>query len=225
MAFGFVVDDDSAEKRAAGGAGAFALALSERPSVSGHRAGCPSCRLLDEELGCVGLIATPISAAAERWLVDRLPEEIESLPGFLLRKAIEEFGYRGEFGKSLRAQRDLAAPEPFTRHFGPFFRRFTVSSEQLVEELLGAGDIAPAHALACLIHFGAITVDGNVLLSLEEGRLYGELMERPGERSGRTRCTIAADGEDESVQAFQRLLRALWAAFVLDATVKMFGES
>lgn len=225
MSFGWVVDDESPDKVAAGGAGPFALSLSEHEQdPAAHREKCPTCKLLDGDFACVGLLPTPIPAAVEKWLVGQLPEDIESLPGFLLRKAIGDYGYSGELGATLRKEGRLEAPGPFTRHFGPFFRRFTVSSEQLLEEVLGAGDVGPAHALAILIHLGAVTVDGAHLLQLDEGVRYGELMERPAERGLRTHCSVTDEETDpEALVAWKRLLRALWAAFVVDAPVKIFG--
>jgi hypothetical protein len=232
VAFGFAIDDDAPDKQAAGGAGAFAAQLAEREhDDAAHRAACPSCRALDEAgqgepFACVGVIPTPLSAAVEKWLVSRLPEDIESLPGFLLRKAIGDFDYRGEFGAAMREHQLLEAPGAFTRHFGPFFRRFTVSSEQLLEELLGAGDVAPPHALAVLAHLGLVTVDGKQLLALDQGAAYGELVQDAASRRARTRCAVELDGsDDESLAALKRYLRALWAGFACDATVKVFAPS
>jgi hypothetical protein len=224
---GWVVDDEGPDKAAAGGAGPFAISLAEREQDGdAHLARCPSCKELGEPFGCVGLVPTPLATVAERWLVDRLPEDIESLPGFLLRKAVGDFDYTGAFGKALRSKGLLEAPGPFTRHFGPFFRRFTVSSEQLLEELLGAGDVAPTHALACLIHLGAIAVDGRVLGTLDEGQIYGELVEHRELRAKRTKCTIElSDGDPEAIAALKRYLRGLWVGFALDASVKIFGEN
>lgn len=227
MPFGYVIDDQAPDKVKAGGPGEFALSLAERATDGeAHRAQCPSCRLLDEPYACVGIVPTPLPAEVERWLVDRLPDDLESLPGFLLRKAIGDFDYKGEFGRQLREQELLLAPGPFTRHFGPFFRRFTVSSEQLLEELLGAGDVNPAHGLACLAHLGAIAVDGKLLLGMDEGARYGEVIEKVGERAARTRCLIpVADDDEEHLAAMKRFLRALWAGFAVDATVRVFGDS
>lgn len=231
-AFGWAIDDDAPDKTAAGGAAQFAAGLADgERDYEAHRAACPSCRALDptgegEPFGCVGLIPAPLSAAVERWLVERLPDDIESLPGFLLRKAIGDFGYTGGYGRALREHGALEAPGPFTRHFGPFFRRFTVSSEQLIEELLGAGDVAPPHALAVLAHLGLVTVDGRALTSLEEGAAYGELMSDIPSRLARTRCAAeAAPSDDTPLIATKRYLRALWAGFVADAAVKVFAPS
>jgi hypothetical protein len=224
MAFGFVVDDRGPDKVAAGGAGPFALALAERSvDAASHLSGCPSCGALGEPFGCVGLVATPLAAAAERWLVDQLPEDIEGLRGFLLRRAIGDFGYDGAEGRRLREAGELEAPGPFTRHFGPFFRRFTVSSEQLVEELFGAGDVDPSHALAILVQLGAIAVDGGVLEALDEGPKLAELIERPAERAQRSACTLAPREVPAAAAGLVRYLRALHAGFVVDAPVLLFG--
>jgi hypothetical protein len=216
MAFGFVVDDRGPDKQ--GGALAFAAQLAERPlDEAAHVAGCPSCALVGR-FGCVGQVATPIPAAVERWLVERLPADLESVGGFLLRKAIGDFGYDGARARDLRKRGGLAAAGPFERHYGPFFRRFVVSSEQVVEELLCAGDVAPAHALAVLMHLGAIEVDGRVPTALDDGAKLGELIEHPQDRRARTKFALAPV-EDPAIAQVVALLAALWAGFVLDADV------
>jgi hypothetical protein len=212
--FGFVVDDRSPDKVAAGGAPAFAAQLAEKPcDETSHAANCRTCKLLEQPFACVGVIETPLPAKIEEWLVQRLPDDLESVGGFLLRKAIGDFGYDGARARELRQAGRLEAPGPFERHYGPFFRRFVVSSEQILEELLCAGDVAPAHALAVLMHLGAIDVDGAVPTRLEEGDKLGALIENPAERQTRSRCNVAA------AQPMGPLLRAFWAGFVLDCDV------
>jgi hypothetical protein len=220
MAFGFVVDDRGPDKQAAGGALQFAARLAEAPlDETAHLAGCPSCALLGR-FGCVGAVPTPLPAAVEKWLVERLPAELETVGGFLLRKAIGDFGYDGARARELRKRGGLEAPGPFERHYGPFFRRFVVSSEQIVEELLCAGDVAPSHALAVLMHLGAVEVDGKMLTALDDGQKLGELIEHPRDRRARTRLALAPDAADEAALAGTKaLICALWAGFVLDADV------
>ena len=220
--FGFVVDDRGPDKKE--GAVKFAAQLAERPiDEAAHVASCPSCQLLGGGLRCVGVIPTPLPARVEEWLVQRLPEELESLSGFLLRKAIGDFGYDGARARELRAKGRLEAPGPFERHYGPFFRRFVVSSEQVLEELLCAGDIAPSHGLAVLLHLNALELDGRVPESLDvEGPKLGQLIEKPNERKSRTRFLLTADDAasgDASLAGVQSLLAALYAGFVLDADV------
>ncbi len=216
MSFGFVVDDRGPEKKA--GALAFAARLAERPlDEAAHVKECPSCALLGK-FGCVGQIATPIPAAVEKWLVEHLPSDLESVGGFLLRKAIGDFGYDGARARDLRKRGGLEAPGPFERHYGPFFRRFVVSSEQILEELLCAGDVAPSHALAVLMHLNAVEVDGKIPTKLDDGAKLGELIERPQERRARVKFSLAPSG-DAATDEVVALLAALWAAFVLDADV------
>lgn len=221
MSFGFVVDDKGSDKKSAGSPIQFAAALADGAvDVPAHIAHCPACQLGDG-LVCVGVVLTPVSANGERWLVERLPEELESLPGFLLRKAIGDFGYDGKKAEELRKAGQLAAPEPFLRHYGPFYQRFVVSSEQILEELLCAGDIAPPHALAVLLHLGALKLDGKVPLSLnDDGPKMASLVTEPSERKNRLAfaLTLPADA-DPSTTALYRLLRALYAGFVLDVDV------
>jgi hypothetical protein len=226
-AFGFVVDDRGPDKVGAGGAVRFAAQLAETPiDEAAHAANCPSCALLGRPLGCVGLIPAPLSARVEEWLVARLPSEIESVGGFLLRKAIGDFGYDGARARDLRRAGRLAAPGPFERHYGPFFRRFVVSSEQILEELLCAGDIAPSHALAVLMHLSAIEVDGGVPTRVEDGEKLGALVEQPAERRARTRLNVTPEpGADPSLAGVQALVGALYAGFVLDTDVYVLDSA
>jgi len=220
MAFGFVVDDRGPDKTAAGGAVRFAAAAGGGVDEAAHVAACPACGILPQPWACLGLVPTPLSERAEAWLVSRLPEDIESVGGFLLRKAIGDFGYDGARARELRRTGRLAAPGPYERHYGPFFRRFVVSSEQLLEELLCAGDIAPSHALAILVHLGALAVDGAVPTHLDDGPKLGALMEHPDERRPRTRLELRPETDDDpSVAALKALVAALWAGFVLDVDV------
>jgi len=220
MAFGFVVDDRGADKIAAGGALPFAARLAEAPlDEAAHVAACPSCALLGR-FGCVGAVATPLAASVEKWLVERLPDDLESVRGFLLRKVIGDFGYDGARARDLRKRGGLEAPGPFERHYGPFFRRLVVSSEQILEELVCAGDVAPSHALAVLMHLGAIEVDGRVLTAIDDGPKLGELIDHPRDRRARTRFTVETDAADEpSLAGVKALVAALYAGFVLDAGV------
>jgi hypothetical protein len=225
MAYAFAVDDRAPDKIEKGGPVRFLSALGDAPiDEACHQAACPTCQLVGEPLACVGFIPTPLAAEVERWLVDRLPAEIESVGGFLLQKAIGDFGYDGARARDLRARGILAAPGPFEKHYGPFYRRFVVSSEQLLEELLCAGDLQPSHALAILMHLQAIEVDGKVPTVMEEGERLGSLVEKPEDRGKRTRFNAPVDSADPSLRGVQALLRALYAGFVLDRDVYLIDS-
>jgi hypothetical protein len=227
MSFGFVVDDRGPDK--VGGAVAWAARLADHPvDEAAHAASCPSCQLLDRPLGCVGMVPAPLSAASEEWLVRRLPEDLESVGGFLLRKAIGDFGYDGARAKALRDKGRLLAKGPFERHYGPFFRRFVVSSEQILEELLCAGDIAPAHGLAILMHLQALELDGKRPEILDiEGPKLGQIVSEPATRRARTKLALDVNDpepSDPSLAGLKSLLGALYAGFVLDVDVYVLNE-
>ncbi len=223
MPLRFVVDDNCPPKKRAGGAVAFAKKLTEDPSLGEHHEACPACKLLGGT-GCYGVIDPPVSGTAEEWLVARLPESIESLGGLFLRKTLHDMHYEGEGGKALRKAGLLEASGDYTRHYGPFFRRYVVSSNQLIEQLFCVGDISPVHGLGLLVQLGGIEVDGRVLHSTDDATIYGELVEKPKTRS-RTKCTmVVREDDDRSVGELKLLLRACWAAFVLDIDVKIVED-
>jgi len=222
--FGWVVDDDSSIKRDAGGPAAFAEKLISGELEPCAADQCPTCTLLDEAAACVGVIEGPISPDAEEWLVGRLPVTIDSLPGQLLRQNLKESSITGAGAEALRKRGLMAAPKPFTKHYGPFFRGYTVSSDQLLEEMLCAGDVQPAHALAILVHVSGIAVDDEVPANASDGAKLSEIMQSPEDRESRTLCTIHIDEDDErSIVQLKRFLRALYAAFVHDTELRVFG--
>jgi hypothetical protein len=134
-------------------------------------------------------------------------------------------GFTGERGRQLRKQGGLAARGAFERSWGSFFRRFTLTSEQLLEQLFCVGDIEPPHALALLVQLGAVSVDGSVPKALEEGAGLAELAEDVAARRRRTQCTVTPTPSDEaSTGELKRVLRALHAAFCLDKKVLVFHD-
>jgi len=222
--FGWVVDDDSPIKRDAGGPAEFAEKL-----IGGQLepcdARCPTCALLDEVAACVGVLEAPIAPETEEWLAGRLPAAIDSLPGQLLRQNIKEGSITGAGGEALRKRGLMAAPKPFTKHYGPFFRGYSVTTDQLFEEMLCAGDVQPTHALAILVHLGGIAIDDVVPATPDHGAALAEIVQAPAaEREARTLCTIHIDEDDErSTIQVKRFLRALYAAFVQDTELRLFG--
>jgi hypothetical protein len=224
VGFGWVVDDDSPRKLAAGGPAEFARKLAAGELDACDARSCPTCDLLDEPLACVGVLEPPISAAAEAWLAGRLPTSIDSLPGQLLRQTIKEGAIRGDRGDALRRAGFLAADQPILKNYGPFFRGTTVSTDQIFEAMLCAGDVQPPHALALLVHLGAVAVDDEVPLTQAHGARLSEIVQAPAVRATRVLCTIQLDEDDDaSTTQLKRFVRALFAAFVQDTELRLFG--
>lgn len=224
LGIGWVVDDACAPKRQAGGAAEFARRLAEAEPPVGHRAECPSCALVDDEFACVGVVEAKLSAAAEEWLAERLPVELESLAGLLLRQNLAETGNEGKTTRKLRELGFTEAPGPFSRHWGPFFRRYTVTTDQLLEEMFLVGHVQPPHALGILVHLGAIAVDGEILTRPEDGPKLAEVFQNVESRRERTTFAISiAPDEGRSLRDLKRYLRALYATFVLDCELQVFS--
>jgi hypothetical protein len=224
MSFGYVVDYRCAPKDALGGtlaaAGRIAEGATLRPTES-----CAACQLAAAPgAGCIGVVATPISAAAEEWLLRRLPESIEGIAGVVVKQAVAT-GFLGNRARPLRAAGKLGGPHPIERHWGGFFRRFTVTGDQLFEQLFCAGDVEPAHGLAILVQLGAIAVDGAAPGADASGAGLAELAGAPADRARRTQCTITeTTGDEQQVAELKRYLRALYAGFCLDVPVRVFSD-
>lgn len=221
--FGWVVDDDAPAKLEAGGPAEFAQQIASGQRGACDAGTCPTCELLDERGACVGVIE-PISQDAEHWLAQRLPVSLESLPGQLLRQNLKEGAVSGKGGERLRAAGMMKSAKAFQKNYGPFFRGVSITTDQIIEEMLCAGDIQPAHALAVLVHLGGIAIDDDVPMTATHGARLADVMKKVADREERTLCTIAfSDDDDASTVQLKRFLRALYAAFVQDTEVRVFG--
>jgi hypothetical protein len=221
MSFGYVIDFACPAKDALGGTLQAATRIAEGARLSAAKSGCDACEIAE---ACIGVVSTPISNAAEQWLVERLPGELESISGEVVKQAVAA-GFDGKRGKELRAGGKLSSARPLERSWGGFFRKFTVTSDQLIEQMFCVGDIEPPQALAILVELGAVTVDGRVPKGLDEGAGLSELAEDVAARRKRTQCTVTDTPSDEkSTAEVKRFLRALHAAFCLDKKVLVFRD-
>jgi hypothetical protein len=124
-------------------------------------AGCPA-NVLREPFGCYGSLAYPIPAGVERWLMDRLPQSLESTAGGLLQAGIEDFGYDGATIADMRRHRGLffERAEPARRAWRTgFLRSWALSSNQLLEMMIGLGNLAPAHCAMLALFLGVVPHD------------------------------------------------------------------
>src|SRR5262249_47811928 len=143
MSFGYVIDFECAPKDALGGVRGAPTRLAEGASLEPdmNKDRCTACSLTTPgELGCIGIVTTPISVEGERWLCERLPGTLETISGEVLKQTVAA-GFQGARGKELRKQGKLASRGTFERSWGSFFRRFTLTSDQLLEQMFCAGDI------------------------------------------------------------------------------------
>lgn len=175
--------------------------------LESHCAGCPA-NVSGQPFGCVGAIQYPITAAAERWLLDRLPGIEEPLPWLLLRQGVLDLGYDGEAVKALRAT-DTYFEE--SRVAGRDLVEFVFSANQAFEMLFLLGNIEPAHAGVLLLLFNAIPRD------VEAGQIV-QIMNRSADVARdfplTGTLTLHAD-DDRSISDLKRFFTALHRAWYL----------
>ncbi|MFN8529317.1 MAG: hypothetical protein U0670_11955 [Anaerolineae bacterium] len=129
-----------------------------------HCVGCPA-NAAKAPFGCMNFIQYPISAEAERWLLDQLPAPEEPILWLLLRKSVEEMNYDGETVRPLRSNPDYFEE---TRVMGRDMIEFTFSANQVFEMLFLLGHIQPPHAAMLLLFFKAVprAIEANVVVQI-----------------------------------------------------------
>jgi hypothetical protein len=122
--------------------------------------GCP-VNLGREPFGCMLVIHYPIPAAAETWLVDRLPPDLGSPAGKALTAAIRDFRYRGRPIREMRAfqGRYFEQDVPVRRKWGRGLFSYTVTSDLLLEMMIGLGELEWAHCFLLTILLGVVPFD------------------------------------------------------------------
>ncbi len=177
-----------------------------------HCVGCPANRI-GAPFGCVGAINYPISAQAERWLLDQLPDNNHPLPFMLFQKAIRELGYTGDSAAPLRAQVGtfLEAPDALERDL----EAVQVNGNQVFELLFLSGAIGPAHGSLLLQFFGGISrdLDADIIMQLAAPPSLAWIDEHIPflHRSD--------PADDPSVMALKAFFRALYIAYRLQVSV------
>ena len=108
---------------------------------------CPA-NIRATDFGCGGAIHYPLSEKGEQWLLSRLPADIKSPAGQMLRKAIEDFKFDGAPISKARGNPQFSeSREPQVRHWGRFFAgKFHVTSDQILHMAFGVGSLQPMHA-------------------------------------------------------------------------------
>ena len=122
--------------------------------------GCPA-NVRSSDFGCGGAIHYPISAQAERWMVSRLPSDLNTPRGLLLTRAIADFNYDGAGVDAARGRKDLYESDaPAERKWGSFFSKKTrVSSSQILHMSFFVGGLQATHAKLIAYFLGYLNDD------------------------------------------------------------------
>lgn len=133
--------------------------------LAGHCNGCPA-NLGGSAFGCAGALHYPITGAAEKWLCERLPADIDSAPGLLLVQLIRQRQFDGKDIDSARRRIDLyESAAPAKRSWGSWrMNRVTITSSQVLQLLLGAGDVGPERARLVTSFLGYLDEPADPLL-------------------------------------------------------------
>ncbi len=184
----------------------------ELDPLAHHCEGCPA-NAAKSPFGCMNFIQYPISAAAERWLIDQLPPPELPLLWLLLRQGVQEMGYTGDTVRSLRAN-----PVYFEerRVIGRDMVEFLFTADQVFEMLFLLGNIQPAHAGMMLLFFNAVprAVEADVIVKIMNKQLTREEIEAkfPFQMQ-------VEEVDDPTVAEIKRFFYALWCAWRLNVQV------
>ncbi len=179
-----------------------------------HCEGCPA-NVTGKPFGCYGAVQYPISAAAERWLLDSLPGIAEPLIWLLLRQGVQELGYDGASVAPLRAD-----PTYFEEHRlpGRDLTEFIFTGNQMFEMLFLVGAIQPSHAGMLLLLLGAIRreIEADQIVRIMTHQLTDDEIARDYP------FLLTADRSefgDATIRQITAFLRALYAAWRLNVPV------
>lgn len=180
--------------------------------LAGHCAGCPA-NVVGTAFGCMNFIQYPLSLAAERWLLDRLPGIDEPLMFLLLKQGVQELGYDGAMVAPLRGNANIFAE---ARLPGRDMVEFLINANQVFQILFLTGHIQPPHAGMLLLLFGAIRRDleAHQIVLIMNRSLTPEQIERDFPF-----LLQPNDADDATISELKQFFAALYRAYVLGVAV------
>lgn len=173
-----------------------------------HCIGCPA-NVVNAAFGCMNFIQYPISLAAERWLLDRLPGIDEPIIWLLLKQGVIELGYDGTMVAPLRSNPAIFEEAKLP---GRDMVEFLLTGDQVFQMLFLTGHIQPLHAGVLLLLFGAIRRDleAHQVVLIMNRSLTPEQIERDFPF-----LMQPDDADDPTVRELKQFFGALYRAYVL----------
>ncbi|MBY0456730.1 MAG: hypothetical protein K2V38_05300 [Gemmataceae bacterium] len=178
-----------------------------------HEPTCEGCaaNACRRPFGCYGSVNYPIRVTTERWLLERLPDNLGSPVGHLLRRACRDFGYDGGPFRKMRGDpmffeqdEPLACSWPLEDGGA-----WPITANIVLQMLFGVGHLEPAHCVMTLWFLGALphTADPS------------ELGGFAGLKQLLSETEIPFASDDPQVNQVIRFCGAMRAAALLDATL------
>ncbi|MBN2496917.1 MAG: hypothetical protein JXR96_20165 [Deltaproteobacteria bacterium] len=200
-------------------------ALRERiEPLAGLGAACEGCaaNVSGDAFGCVGYLSYPVPRRSEQWILDQL-QPGDEFGGFVMLRALDDFGYSGEPIDAMRArglfESEQALQRAITDRHGT---QRQVRSSQVLEALFAVGDaLQPFHCALVLQWLGLLWIDGEPPRALDDPRPLIKLQQAAttAERRALTELALDSPGDDPALYELCGLMRALYAAFVLECSL------
>ncbi len=182
----------------------------ELDAVTHHCEGCPANRT-GQPFGCNGFIQYPISSAAEKWLLDRMPVPDDTLVWMLLRQGVKEFNYNGSSVEPMRAASNtyFESQTPESRRLG----QLLLNADQLFEMIFAVGSIQPNHGALLLLFAHAIprTVEADDIMNITPPP--------PDLETKHPFLLKPEDTDDRTISEFKQFFRALYMAWKLNVSL------
>ena len=175
-------------------------------------ANCPANHL-GTSFGCVNTINYPLSAQAERWLLDQLPDNAHPLIFMLLQSAIREMRYIGHSAAKLRERAGVffESEHAAVRDLGAV----QITADQVFEMLFLSGPIQPAHGSLLLQFFGGVSqdLDADVMMQIANPPSAQWIADHiPFQHT-------IAPGDDGSILTLKEFFRAMHVAYTVEASL------
>lgn len=196
--------------------------LVEAARFGPHAGACEGCaaNVRESPAGCYLQLAYPVKEATEAWLLERL-QPPGTVGGFLLERALDDFGYDGEPVKEMRHHGLFELEESPSRDWSPTRR---VRADQIWHGILQVGaSLDPGHLMGVLLWLGALRVNGRVPGEVRaDASLLQKLLqlEAPAQRAMTAGLVLGLETSEEVAEG-QRLLQAFYASWVTGAPVRV----
>jgi hypothetical protein len=133
--------------------------LDQAAPLEQHRAACARCpanRGSANGFGCYASINYPLEADTEKFLLSRLPDQLDTPDGVLLSRAMRDFAWDGAQASDMRSQGDtfFRLREPPTRQWPGL----AITGDQLFHMLFHVGHLGSSHAMMLCVFFGFYAV-------------------------------------------------------------------
>lgn len=162
----------------------------------------------------------PVRRTGEEWLVNRL-QPASAIGGALCLQAIQDFGYTGEPVQSMRQAGLFELPSPATKILSEgWFSKKAVTGNQLFQAILCVGPVDPGHAMGILLWLGALAIRG-FIPQMPADAQAALLLKTPEARADTTSLELGPTLTDEGILSMQRLLQALYDAYVNDEPLRL----